>query len=225
MSTDQQQAAEPARTTAVITQAPMDSARASDTPPLQASGQLRAALRGKPGLFVPLAVKLTQAMLARLYLRKCQYVGRYARAIGRPLVMNAGHMRIGDRVIIQSTTVRCELVAYPNALLEIGDRTWVGYGCSFAAHESIKIGSDCQFGPYTNVLDNTYHDVVNHHQKPPSRPVTIGDNVWVGTRAIILPGVSIGDGAVVGAGSVVTRDVPPRTVVAGNPARVLRTLE
>lgn len=52
----------------------------------------------------------------------------------------------------------------------------------------------------------------------------VGDNVWIGNRAIVLPGVTIGDGAVVGAGSVVTRDVPARTVVAGNPARVVREL-
>jgi len=57
-----------------------------------------------------------------------------------------------------------------------------------------------------------------------AQPVTIGDHVWIGTRALILPGVTIGDGAVVGAGSVVTKDVLPNGVVAGNPARLLRIL-
>ncbi len=56
------------------------------------------------------------------------------------------------------------------------------------------------------------------------RPVTIGKNVWIGDHATILPGVTIGDGAVVAAGAVVTKDVPPRTVVAGVPAKIIRTI-
>jgi maltose O-acetyltransferase len=58
-----------------------------------------------------------------------------------------------------------------------------------------------------------------------AKPISIEDNVWIGGAAILLPGVSIGRNAVVGAGSVVTRDVPPNTVVAGNPARVIREIE
>ena len=133
-------------------------------------------------------------------------------------------MHIGERVIIQSTTVRCELVTYGGGRLEIGDRTWIGYGCSIAAHLHIRVGSDCHIGPYTNILDNSYHDVEDHHLTPPSRPVEIGDNVWIGTRVIILPGVTIGDGAVIGAGAVVTKSVPARSVAAGNPAHVIRAL-
>ena len=74
------------------------------------------------------------------------------------------------------------------------------------------------------MIDNAYHDLDDHSITPPSRPIIVGDNVWIGTRAIILPGVTIGDGAVIGAGAVVTKDVPARSVAAGNPARILRTL-
>ncbi len=192
--------------------------------PLLGRSQLRLALRGHPHLLIPLAIKLSEVLAARIYLRKCQRVGRYVRAIGKPLVVNHGQMLIGNRVIIQSTTVRCELVAHRGGRLEIGDRTWMGYGCSFAAHELVRIGSDCHIGPYTNILDNDYHDIEDHRKTPPSRPVVIGDNVWIGTRVIILHGVTIGDGAAIGAGAVVTKDVPPRTVAAGNPARIIRTL-
>jgi galactoside O-acetyltransferase len=59
---------------------------------------------------------------------------------------------------------------------------------------------------------------------PPSDPVVIEDNVWIGSKVVILPGVRIGSRAVIGAGSVVTKDIPPRCVAAGNPARVLRHL-
>jgi acetyltransferase-like isoleucine patch superfamily enzyme len=172
----------------------------------------------------PLIAKTWEVMLGRFYLRKCSRVGRYVRVIGRPYVYNHGTIIIGDRVIIQNATVRCELVAASGGCLEIGPRTWVGYGCSIAAQRSIRIGADCHLGPYINILDNTYHDVYDHKVRPESHPVVIGDNVWIGTRVIILPGVTIGDGAVIGAGAVVTRDVPPRSVAAGNPARVLRTL-
>jgi maltose O-acetyltransferase len=74
------------------------------------------------------------------------------------------------------------------------------------------------------VMDNNQHDVVRHTELPPSGPVVIEDNVWIGSKVVILPGVRIGSRAVIGAGSIVTKDVPPRCVAAGNPARVLRHL-
>lgn len=191
---------------------------------LYAVGELRRLLRGDLRMLKPLIAKTVEVVNGRIHLRTCSRVGRYVRVTGRPYVYNRGVITIGDRVLIRNTTVRCELVASRGARLEIGPRTWVGYGCSIAAQRSIRIGADCHLGPYTNILDNDYHDVYDHQVKPESRPVVIGDNVWIGTRVIILPGVTIGDGAVIGAGAVVTRDVPPRSVAAGNPARVLRTL-
>jgi acetyltransferase-like isoleucine patch superfamily enzyme len=74
------------------------------------------------------------------------------------------------------------------------------------------------------VMDNDQHDVVRHWELPPSDPVIIEDYVWIGSKVVILPGVRIGTGAVIGAGSIVTKDIPPRCVAAGNPARVLRHL-
>jgi maltose O-acetyltransferase len=74
------------------------------------------------------------------------------------------------------------------------------------------------------VMDNDQHDVVRHMELPPSDPVIIEDNVWIGSKVVILPGVRIGSRAVIGAGSIVTKDIPPRCVAAGNPARVLRHL-
>ena len=190
---------------------------------LEGKRQLRALLRGNLRLIVPLLSKLREALAARYYFRACTQVGRYVRVAGRPFVRNGGTLIIGERTIIQSTTVRTELVAYPGGRLEIGPRTWIHYGCSIAAHELVRIGSDCHLGPYINIIDNAYHDIEDHSLTPPSRPVIIGDNVWIGTRVIVLPGVTIGDRAVIGAGAVVTKDVPPRSVAAGNPARILRT--
>lgn len=191
---------------------------------LEGKRQLHALLRGNLRALGPLIAKSREVLAARYYLRACTQVGRYVRVVGRPLVQNAGTLIVGDRTIIQSTTVRCEFVAYAGGRLEIGPRTWIHYGCSIAAHELVRIGADCHLGPYTNIIDNAYHDIEDHLLTPPSRSVIIGDNVWIGTRVIILPGVTIGDHSVIGAGAVVTKDVPPRSVAAGNPARILRTL-
>jgi maltose O-acetyltransferase len=73
-------------------------------------------------------------------------------------------------------------------------------------------------------MDNDQHDVVQRMKLPQSEPVIIEDHVWIGSKAVILPGVRIGSRAVIGAGSIVTKDIPSRCVAAGNPARVLRHL-
>jgi maltose O-acetyltransferase len=144
------------------------------------------------------------------------------RAQGRPLGHNNGVIEIGDRVMIISTTVRTELVTQPGGRLEIGEGSWINYGVSLSAHQSVRIGNRCLIGPYTNILDNNYHDILDHSRTPPSRPVVIGDDVWIGGRVIILPGVTIGDHAVIGAGAVVMEDIPARSIALGNPAKVIQ---
>jgi acetyltransferase-like isoleucine patch superfamily enzyme len=167
-----------------------------------------------------------QVALARLYLRRCE-CGPYVRMMaGRPVLRLAptGRIILGERVRIMSDITPVELAAGAGARLVIGARTFLNYGCSLGAMELIQIGERCLIGNYVNIIDNDFHDLEQRDRMPASRPVIIGDDVWLGTRAIVLPGVHIGQGAVVGAGSVVTRDVPAWTVVAGNPARVVRQL-
>jgi NDP-sugar pyrophosphorylase family protein len=107
--------------------------------------------------------------------------------------------------------------------LEIGTRSFINGYSTVTCFKHIKIGSGCAIAWNTNILDANIHElIVDGVPQPRSQHVTIGDNVWVGTGATILPGVTIGDGSVVGAGSVVTSDVPAKTVVAGNPARIIR---
>jgi acetyltransferase-like isoleucine patch superfamily enzyme len=106
----------------------------------------------------------------------------------------------------------------------LGSGTFINYGTSITAHESVKIGAHCFLGHYTFIMDNDQHDVVTHWGLPPSAPVVIEDNVWIGSKAVILPGVRIGHSAVIGAGNIVMSDILPRCVAAGNPARVIRHL-
>ena len=110
-----------------------------------------------------------------------------------------------------------------NAHLEMGHNSYINFNSTVVCYDHIIIGSDCAISWNTNMLDGNAHElVVGEVARARAQPVVIGDKVWIGTGAIILSGVTVGDGAVVAAGSVVTADVPGQTVVAGNPARVVR---
>lgn len=112
------------------------------------------------------------------------------------------------------------------AQLKIGDRTHIQERTHINCANSITIGARCAISWDCEIMDTDIHKIiVNQTVLENTRPVVIGDRVWVGARAIILKGVNIGDGAIVAAGSVVTRDVPGRTLVAGNPAKVIREID
>ena len=141
-------------------------------------------------------------------------------------------------------TRRMELLA--GVLGAIGERTVVvpPFFCDYGAHirlgadcfintntifldcAEIRVGDHCQIGPGVQVLaaDHPREPELRQAHVELARPVTIGENCWIGAGAILCPGVSVGDHSVVGAGSVVTRDVPSRVVAAGNPCRVIRRL-
>lgn len=168
--------------------------------------------------------KATQWLGARWQLRACDEVGPWTRVVGRVTIVNHGTMIVGERVQLISHHARSVFTTFGGGKLIIGDRTFVNYGVDIAATALVSIGADCFIGTHVSIIDNDFHDLMDRLRVPPAKPVIVGENVWIGNRAIILPGVTIGAGAAIGAGSVVTRDVPPRTVVAGNPARVIREL-
>jgi acetyltransferase-like isoleucine patch superfamily enzyme len=174
--------------------------------------------------FVSKIVDFTYIMNAQLRLRGKARAPFSVRLQGRVQFSGCGEVVLGEGVSLNGTVVPIELVTYTSGRIEIGKRTFVNYGSSIAARTSVKIGSHCLLGHYTFVMDNDQHDVINHAVLPQSEPVIIEDHVWIGSKAIILPGVRIGSRAVIGAGSIVTRDIPPRCVAVGNPARVLRYL-
>jgi len=117
----------------------------------------------------------------------------------------------------------------PGASIEVGDRTEFNNGVTIkSAGGGIRIGADCLFGAFVEIFDSDFHDLDPAARKtgtPATAAVAIGDNVFVGMGARILKGVTIGDDSVVGAGSVVTASIPAGVVAAGNPARVVRSLE
>jgi maltose O-acetyltransferase len=106
--------------------------------------------------------------------------------------------------------------------LTIGARSRINRDCSLDARGSIRIGDDVSVSPEVFVLSAS-HGVDDPEFRVETAPVVIEDNVWIGTRAMVLPGVTLGRGCVVCAGAVVTRDVAPLTIVGGVPARPLGT--
>lgn len=108
--------------------------------------------------------------------------------------------------------------------ISIGERTFINWGLTAVDVGPIRIGADCQICPGVQLLTAT-HPIAPGPRRDKvegSAPITLAENVWLGGGAIVLPGVSIGKNTVVGAGTVVTRDLPADVVAVGNPARVIR---
>ncbi len=163
---------------------------------------------------------------ARWYLRGATSLGERVRLWGKLAVSNSGELRIGDRVRFNASPLPTELGVGSGGKLEIGSGTYINYGCSIGALQLIRIGKHCNIGSHVIMMDNDFHRIEPERRTelPPSAPIVLEDNVWLGVRAIILRGVTVGEGSVVAAGSVVSRDVPPRTLVGGIPARTIRQL-
>ena len=133
-----------------------------------------------------------------------------------------GRLDIDPSAHIYSTVRFC---TYP---ISIGARTHVGARCLFtgASGCAISLGSDCDIAPEVAFLTGT-HELGPHSRRAgreAAYPVRVGDGTWIGARSMILPGVVIGAGCIVAAGSVVTDDVPPNSLVAGVPAVVKKNL-
>lgn len=143
----------------------------------------------------------------------------------RTAMLRAAGVQIGKHSLVQGK-LRLTGRGNPCALLSIGDGTLVTGGLHVDLGAPVRIGNNVRIGHDVSLL-TINHAVGPHHLRAGLSffaEITIGDGAWLASRCTVLPGVSIGAGAIVAAGSVVTRDVPPHTLVAGVPARVMREL-
>jgi len=134
-------------------------------------------------------------------------------ALGDVTVENAGRFVVGDRVTFVGGMIPSRFTTHPGGVLEIGSNTSINYGSSFEAYAHVKLGSDCLVASLVRVCDR---------DGDRTAPIVIGDGVWLAHGAQLMPGVTIGRGSVVAAGSVVTRDIPPDMLAIGSPARAMK---
>lgn len=160
-----------------------------------------------------------QELKAKWSLRKVDKVGKRAIVLGNPVV-DGSDMQVGDDFKVWSGH-RTTLISGWGKL-RFGDRVFVNVGTTIISVEEIIVGDDVAFANEVYVIDSDSHGVEGRPHR--QAPIRIGDGCWIGARAMILPGVTLGNRVLVAAGAVVTRDVPDDSLVAGNPARVVRTL-
>lgn len=137
---------------------------------------------------------------------------------------------IGNNCVITAWKKRGSQVFTPS--LNIGNQVTIGDGCHITCVNGISIGDGCQLGKLITITDNSHGktEISELKTKVIERliyskgKVTIGNNVWIGDKATILPNVEIGDGCIVGANAVVAKSAPPYSVIVGNPAKVIKEI-
>ena len=155
--------------------------------------------------------------------------------LGKHMPLSDGHFNFGSKkvrafcgkMILKhcGTNVNIEKGAHFSSEVSLGNNSGIGINCEIAPF--VTIGNDVMMGPECMIYTSN-HGMERtgipmwKQQSTETEPVVIGNDVWIGARVIILPGVHIGDGCVIGAGSVVTKDVEEYSVVAGNPAKLIR---
>jgi len=151
--------------------------------------------------------------------------GRGAKVYGnvRFRITDEGSARLGENVVIE----RFSEITCKGGSLYVGDNSFIGQGSIIVAKRQITIGSDCLIANNVSIRDQNHSfgvGILTRNAGFTVKPVEIGRNVWLGSGVVVLPGVRIGDGCVVGAGSIVTKSLPPNSIAVGNPACVIRTI-
>lgn len=159
----------------------------------------------------------------RLRLSGASDIGKAPILVGKAYLRFHGTTHIGDSFMIEGL-VPVRIKVGPGASLSVGDRVYMNGGTSIEVYHKVIIGSDVLMGSFASIIDD------DQHQAEPDSvqykgPTIVGNNVWLGRNVAVLPGVTIGDGAVIGVNSVVTRSIPPNSFAAGSPAQVIRKLD
>ena len=199
-------------------------------------GFLRPLIRGiyRLGVFVVESSSfLFKLLVVEPILRSvCRTVGVGLRAERIPFMRGRGRLSMADHVNLSGRSCFYFISnRSPEPEIVIGSHVFIGNGCTLSSGSKIEIGDHCLLAAGVRIHDNDGHPLDPQRRREGApvddteiAPVIIGSNVWLGADATVLKGVSIGENAVIGTGAVVTSDVPPNSICAGNPARVVREL-
>jgi maltose O-acetyltransferase len=187
--------------------------------------------------------KIWQKMCSRYYLARARFYGKVQRGVVEmgSVIANVpirtdgrGRVKVCDQVTLgYRPAVKCgngEILLQArgeNSYIEINSGTSTSNNVAIVAMQAITIGRNCLIGDNVMITDCDFHNIdpkTRHDQVHITKPVDVGDNVWLGSRVIVLKGVAIGRNSVIAAGSVVTRSIPPNVIAAGSPARVIRSI-
>ena len=144
--------------------------------------------------------------------------------LGKLRFRSRGTANIGARFTADGRLVPPGIFVSGGATLSIGAHFYMNAGATIEVWHDVHIGNHVLMGPFASIIDDDRHEIEPGAVQHTGRTV-IGSNAWLGRSVAVMPGVSIGDGAVIGANSVVTRDIPPDSFAAGAPARVIRKLD
>lgn len=147
-------------------------------------------------------------------------IGSFFARGSHKIYVNNGEINIGRSAFLYPGVKLSVVGISEKAELKIGENTNIGDRTEIHVGNKVIIGNNCAISWDVCILDRDYHKINN--LKEIAKPIIIGDNVWIGCKATILKGVTIGEGAVVAAGSIVTKNVPAKSCVAGNPAKVIK---
>jgi len=136
-----------------------------------------------------------------------------------------GAASFGSKFDIEAPLAGVLIRVAPGASLTVGNNCSLASGVQLEAWHDIRIGNSVLIGAFSTIFDDDRHDVEPGSAARYKGPLVIGDNVWMPHHVTVLPGVTIGEGCVIGAYSVVSRDIPPYSFAAGSPARVVRKLD
>ncbi len=162
-------------------------------------------------------------LFTKLKLRRAKKLGKYPEIIGKPVLKIDGNLLIGDYFNLTSNIETAKIIVETGATMEVGNDVRIN-GVHISVSDHVKIGNKVSIAPYVLIMDNDYHTVLDNRAPGKPKEIIIEDGVWIASKATILKGVTVGEGATVAAGAVVTKDVPPYTVVGGIPARVIKRL-
>lgn len=169
-------------------------------------------------------VKAAQAAITTATFKAQRVSVGTARSNGRlPKVTNGQNITLGNRVGFGGRQFPADIGASPSGKLAIGDRCYINQGVTIWAEDKVTIGEHVYIGDLSAIYDTSFHELTPG-DVPAVAPVTIHDDVWLGRMVTVMPGVTIGRGAVIAAHSVVTEDIPAFAMAAGVPAKVKRQL-